>query len=198
MTIKRYFRLFVLALIIGLSAWAIMATNRAATFKNEASRLEQNLIASTFEVQQLKTKLGESMVQVDGLTVTAAEFKHINKKLTADLDNMKIKLKNAQGVVHIQMQYDVQIDTIFLDTLSKPKAFYYKDNWVGIKGYYNENDRFKIDSLDLIVKDDMTIVPIVEGKWWQCRKKWRVAVRIQSKNPYNYIDKVEYYKFIKK
>ena len=198
MTIKTYFRLFVLALIVVLSTWAIIATNRAANFKNEASRLEQNLIASTFEVKQLKTKLGEKMVQVDGLTVTASEFKQINKKLAADLDNMKVKLKNAQGVVHIQMQYDVQLDTIFLDTLSKPKAFYYKDNWVGIKGYYNENDRFKIDSLDLIVKDDMTIVPIIEGKWWQCKRKWRVAVKIQSKNPYNLIDKVEYYKFIKK
>ena len=198
MTIKTYFRLLVLALIVGLSAWAIIATTRAAKFKNEASRLEQNLIASTFEVKQLKTKLGEKMVQVDGLTVTASEFKQINKKLTVDIDNMKVKLKNAQGVVHIQMQYDVQLDTIFLDTLSKPKAFFYKDNWVGVKGYYNENDLFKIDSLDLIIKDDMTIVPIVEGKWWQCKRKWRVAVKIQSKNPYNYIDKVEYYKFIKK
>ena len=90
MTIKTYFRLFVLALIIGLSAWVIIATNRAANFKKEAYRLDQNLIASNFEVQQLKTKLGETLVRVDGLAVTASEFKQINKKLTADLDNMKI------------------------------------------------------------------------------------------------------------
>ena len=198
MTIKTCFRLFVLALIVGLSTWAIIATNRATNFKKEASRLEQNLIASAFEVQQLKTKLGEKMVQFNGLTVTADEFKQINGKLAAELDNMKIKLKNAQGVVTIQHHYSVKVDTIYLDTISPVKYFFYKNDWIGVKGYYNSDVRYKIDSLDLTIIDDLTLVPILEGKWWQCRKKWRVAVRIKSNNPYNEIDKVEYYKFIKK
>ena len=197
MTIKTYFRLFVLALIIGLSTWAVIATNRAAKYREESNRLEQNLIASSFEVKELKTKLGEKMVQVNGLTVTAKEFKQINGKLAQDLDNMKIKLKNAQGVVTIQHHYSVELDTIYLDTISPVKSFYYKNDWIGVKGYYSPDVRYKVDSLDLTIIDDLTIVPIIEGKWWQCRKKWRVAVRIKSNNPYNEIDKIQYYKFIK-
>ena len=197
MTIKTYFRLFVLALIIGLSTWAIIATNRAAKYREESNRLEQNLIASSFEVKELKTKLGEKMVQVSGLTVTAKEFKQINGKLAQDLDNMKIKLKNAKGVVTIQHHYSVDLDTIYLDTISPVKYFYYKNDWIGVKGYYDPDVRYKVDSLDLTIVDDLTIVPIIEGKWWQCRKKWRIAVRIKSNNPYNEIDKVQYYKFIK-
>ena len=197
MTIKTYFRLFVLALIIGLSTWAIIATNRAAKYREESNRLEQNLIASSFEVKELKTKLGEKMVQVSGLTLTAKEFKQINGKLAQDLDNMKIKLKNAQGIVTIQHHYCVELDTIYLDTISPVKSFYYKNDWIGVKGYYSPDVRYKVDSLDLTIIDDLTIVPIIEGKWWQCRKKWRVAVRIKSNNPYNEIDKIQYYKFIK-
>ena len=197
MTIKTYFRLFVLALIIGLGAWAVIATNRAAKYLEESNRLEQNLIASTFEVKELQTKLNEKMVQVSGLTVTAKEFKQINGKLAAELDNMKIKLKNAQGVVTVQHHYSVKVDTIYLDTISPVKSFFYKNDWIGVKGYYNSDVRYKIDSLDLTIIDDLTLVPIIEGKWWQCRKKWRVAVRIKSNNPYNEIDRVQYYKFIK-
>ena len=197
MTIKTYFRLFVLALIIGLSTWAAIATNRASRYREESNRLEQNLIASSFEVKELKTKLGEKMVQVSGLTVTAKEFKQINGKLAQDLDNMKIKLKNAQGIVTIQHHYCVELDTIYLDTISPVKSFYYKNDWIGVKGYYSPDVRYKVDSLDLTIIDDLTIVPIIEGKWWQCRKKWRVAVRIKSNNPYNEIDKIQYYKFIK-
>ena len=197
MTIKTYFRLFVLAIIVVLSAWAVIATNRAAKYREESDRLEQNLIASTFEVKELKTKLGEKMVQVNGLTVTADEFKQINGKLAQDLDNMKIKLKNAQGVVTVQHHYSVKVDTIYLDTISPVKSFFYKNDWIGVKGYYNSDVRYKIDSLDLTIIDDLTLVPIIEGKWWQCRKKWRVAVRIKSNNPYNEIDRVQYYKFIK-
>ena len=197
MTIKTYFRLFVLTLIIGLSTWAVIATNRAAKYREESNRLEQNLIASTFEVKELKTKLNEKMVQVSGLTVTAKEFKQINGKLAAELDNMKIKLKNAQGVVTVQHHYSVKVDTIYLDTISPVKSFFYKNDWIGAKGYYNKDERYKIDSLDMTITDDLTLVPIIEGKWWQCRKKWRVAVRIKSNNPYNEIDRVQYYKFIK-
>ena len=197
MTIKTYFRLFVLTLIIGLSTWAVIATNRAAKYREESNRLEQNLIASTFEVKELQTKLNEKMVQVSGLTVTAKEFKQINGKLAAELDNMRIKLKNAQGVVTVQHHYSVKVDTIYLDTISPVKSFFYKNDWIGVKGYYNKDVRYKIDSLDMTIIDDLTLVPIIEGKWWQCRKKWRVAVRIKSNNPYNEIDRVQYYKFIK-
>ena len=197
MTIKTYFRLFVLTLIIGLSTWAVIATNRAAKYREESNRLEQNLIASTFEVKELQTKLNEKMVQVSGLTVTAKEFKQINGKLAAELDNMRIKLKNAQGVVTVQHHYSVKVDTIYLDTISPVKSFFYKNDWIGVKGYYNKDVRYKIDSLDMTIIDDLTLVPIIEGKWWQCRKKWRVAVRIKSNNPYNEIDKIQYYKFIK-
>lgn len=197
MTIKTYFRLFVLALIVALSAWAVIATNRAAKYLEESNRLEQNLIASTFEVKELKTKLNEKMVQVSGLNITTNEFKQINSKLAAELDNMRIKLKNAQGIVTIQHHYSVELDTIYLDTISTVKSFYYKNDWVGVKGYYNKDKRYKIDSLDMTITDDLTLVPIIEGKWWQCRKKWRVAVRIKSNNPYNEIDRIQYYKFIK-
>lgn len=197
MTPKGYFRLFVLALIIALSTWALIATKAAKNSREDAQRYYENLLGATSELQKLETKLGEAQYRVKGLTVERNEFKQLNDSLAQRVKDLGIKLKKAESVVRLEVRYEVDIDTLYLDTLPSPKAFGYIDEWVNVKGFFNEVDRFKIDSLNFALKDDIIIVPTVEGKWWQCRKKWKIAVRIHSKNPYNRIDRIEYYKFKK-
>ena len=198
MTLKNYLRLGVLLLIIVLGSWALIATKRAQSLQAEAARQETNFLNSAFEITHLKTKLGEKAAQVNGLTVTTKELEQVNASLAKRITDLGVKLKHAQLAIKIVMQYETTIDTLFLDTLSRPHSFGYADKWIRLKGFYNEQNRYKIDSLQLGIKDDILIVPTVEGKWWQCRKKWRIAVRIHSENPYNTIDKIEYYKFTKK
>ena len=198
MTIKGYFRIAVAAIVIGLAFWAFVATKAAKNSRNDAQRYYENLLASNFEVQKLQTKTGELQYKVSGMNLERDEFEEISDSLTQRVKELAIKLKKAESVVHIVTEYCVRIDTFYIDTISPIKSFSYSDNWVDVKGFFNDSDRYRIDSLNLRVTDDVIIVPTVEGKWWQRRKKWKIAVRIQSKNPYNEVDRLEYFKFVKR
>ena len=198
MTIKGYFRIAVAAIVIGLAFWAFVATKAAKNSRNDAQRYYENLLASNFEVQKLQTKTGELQYKVSGMNLERDEFEEISDSLTQRVKDLAIKLKKAESVVHIVTEYCVRIDTFYIDTLSPIKSFRYSDEWVDVKGFFNDADRYRIDSLTLRVTDDIIIVPTVEGKWWQRRKKWKIAVRIQSKNPYNEVDRLEYFKFVKR
>ena len=198
MTIKGYFRIAVTAIIIGLALWAFVATKAAKNSRNDAQRYYENLIASGFEMQKLETELGEAQYKVKGMVVERNEFEEISDSLAQRVKDLAIKLKKAESVVHIVTEYCVQIDTFYVDTVSPIKSFSYSDKWVDVMGFFNDSDRYQIDSLNLRVTDDVIIVPTVEGKWWQCRKKWKIAVRVQSKNPYNEVDRLEYFKFVKR
>lgn len=198
MTIKEYFRLAVTAIIIGLALWAFVATKAAKNSRNDAQRYYENLLASSFEVQKLQTKTGELQYKVSGMNLERDEFEEISDSLAQRVKDLAIKLKKAESVVHIVTEYSVRIDTFYIDTVSPIKSFSYSDKWVAIKGFFNNSDKYLIDSLNLRVTDDVIIVPTVEGKWWQCRKKWKIAVRMQSKNPYNEVDRLEYFKFVKR
>ena len=198
MTIKGYFRLAVTASIIGLALWAFVATKAAKNSRNDAQRYYENLLAANFEVQKLQTKTGELQYKISGMNIERDEFEEINDSLAQRVKDLAIKLKKAESVVHIVTEYSVRIDTFYIDTVSPIKSFSYSDKWVDVMGFFNDSDRYRIDSLNLRVMDDIIIVPNVEGKWWQNRKKWKIAVRIQSKNPYNEVDRLEYFKFVKR
>ena len=198
MTIKGYLRIAVAAIVIGLAFWAFVATKAAKNSRNDAQRYYENLLASNFEVQKLQTKTGELQYKVSGMNLERDEFEEISDSLTQRVKELAIKLKKAESVVHIVTEYCVRIDTFYIDTISPIKSFSYSDNWVDVKGFFNDSDRYRIDSLNLRVTDDLIIVPTVEGKWWQCRKKWKIAVRVQSKNPYSEVDRLEYFKFVKR
>ena len=197
MTPKNYFRLFVFTLIIVLGSWALIATKAAKNSRNDAQRYYENLIASGFEVQKLETKLGEAQYRVKGMIVERDEFLDLNDSLARRAKELGVKLKKAESIIKIETKYDIKIDTFYLDTIKPLKTFSYSDEYLSVKGFFNEADRYAIDSLLLALRDDIIVVPTVEGKWWQSRKKWKIAVRIHSKNPYSSIDRLEYYKFKK-
>lgn len=197
MTIKGYFRIAVAAIVIGLAFWAFVATKAAKNSRNDAQRYYENLLASNFEVQKLETKLGEAQYRVKGMIVERDEFRDLNDSLARRVKELGVKLKKAESVVKIETKYDIKIDTFYLDTIKPLKTFNYSDEYLSVKGFFNEADRYAIDSLLLSLRDDIIVVPTIEGKWWQSRRKWKIAVRIHSKNPYNTIDRLEYYKFKK-
>ena len=197
MTIKEYFRIAVTAIVIGLAFWAFVATKAAKNSRNDAQRYYENLLASNFEVQKLETKLGEAQYRVKGMIVERDEFRDLNDSLARRVKELGVKLKKAESVVKIETKYDIKIDTFYLDTIKPLKTFNYSDEYLSVKGFFNEADRYAIDSLLLSLRDDIIVVPTIEGKWWQSRRKWKIAVRIHSKNPYNTIDRLEYYKFKK-
>ena len=197
MTIKGYFRIAVAAIVIGLAFWAFVATKAAKNSRNDAQRYYENLLASNFEVQKLETKLGEAQYRVKGMIVERDEFRDLNDSLARRVKELGVKLKKAESVVKIETKYDIKIDTFYLDTIKPLKTFNYSDEYLSVKGFFNEADRYAIDSLLLSLRDDIIVVPTIEGKWWQSQRKWKIAVRIHSKNPYNTIDRLEYYKFKK-
>ena len=197
MTIKGYFRIAVAAIVIGLAFWAFVATKAAKNSRNDAQRYYENLLASNFEVQKLETKLGEAQYRVKGMIVERDEFRDLNDSLARRVKELGVKLKKAESVVKIETKYDIKIDTFYLDTIKPLKTFSYSDEYLSVKGFFNEADRYAIDSLLLSLRDDIIVVPTIEGKWWQSQRKWKIAVRIHSKNPYNTIDRLEYYKFKK-
>ena len=197
MTIKGYFRIAVAAIVIGLAFWAFVATKAAKNSRNDAQRYYENLLASNFEVQKLETKLGEAQYRVKGMIVERDEFRDLNDSLARRVKELGVKLKKAESVVKIETKYDIKIDTFYLDTIKPLKTFNYSDEYLSVKGFFNEADRYAIDSLLLSLRDDIIVVPTIEGKWWQSRRKWKIAVRIHSKNPYSSIDRLEYYKFKK-
>ena len=197
MTIKGYFRIAVTAIVIGLAFWAFVATKAAKNSRNDAQRYYENLLASNFEVQKLETKLGEAQYRVKGMIVERDEFRDLNDSLARRVKELGVKLKKAESVVKIETKYDIKIDTFYIDTIQQFKTFSYSDEYLSVKGFFNEADRYAIDSLLLSLRDDIIVVPTIEGKWWQSRRKWKIAVRIHSKNPYNTIDRLEYYKFKK-
>lgn len=197
MTIKGYFRIAVAAIVIGLAFWAFVATKAAKNSRNDAQRYYENLLASNFEVQKLETKLGEAQYRVKGMIVERDEFRDLNDSLARRVKELGVKLKKAESVVKIETKYDIKIDTFYIDIIQQFKTFSYSDEYLSVKGFFNEADRYAIDSLLLSLRDDIIVVPTIEGKWWQSRRKWKIAVRIHSKNPYNTIDRLEYYKFKK-
>ena len=197
MTIKGYFRIAVAAIVIGLAFWAFVATKAAKNSRNDAQRYYENLLASNFEVQKLETKLGEAQYRVKGMIVERDEFRDLNDSLARRVKELGVKLKKAESVVKIETKYDIKIDTFYIDIIQQFKTFSYSDEYLSVKGFFNEADRYAIDSLLLSLRDDIIVVPTIEGKWWQSQRKWKIAVRIHSKNPYNTIDRLEYYKFKK-
>ncbi len=196
----KYGVIFIMLLSIGLSSY--YGIKHYLKIIDENSRLKNNFSNSQFELDSVKNKNGEYHVVVGGLVLEKNELKDFNFELTEEIKKLNIKLKNVGTITKIEYVYVYDIDTIIIEKLSDSifRASY-KDEWLELsqKVYtFNLGKDIKIDSVNINIKDGLTIVEEVEYKgWWFWKKAKGVKLHIDSENPHLNIHRTEYYKIQK-
>jgi hypothetical protein len=148
------------------------------------------------ENQSYRTKNGEIALQNNLLKVTRKELKESNNQLIAEIENLKIKIKNVQTINSTATQTNIEIKTEIRDSIiyeksidtiyvNQVKTFTYTDNWSKITGL------IEIDSISLNYSTHDTIINVLSKgnrkKWWKVWEKRPIIQTVTNKNPHSKI-----------
>lgn len=169
----------------------------------EASRLALNQEALLRDLDTARAENGHLMASVDALTLRRDELEGLLPKYAAEVANLKLKLKNVQGVASVETSTAVQVvavhDTVFVQQ-EAPKAaagrrYRFRDAWV------NAAVDIVGDSahLELTARDSLTVVAHREPRKCLFRRKGKVTrYTVSPASPYTKIDGISFVEVVDK
>lgn len=164
-------------------------------FKERGKRevAEQNVIAAMSDLKTYKSKNDELITEVQGLRLNVSDLKKVNSELANDLDDMKVKLKNATSISKIETSFDyINKDTIIAEEIPSPgiplvedKRFSIQNESIDLSFIVRDCSAILPESLLLSIKNSQSIVTDVTYKgWWLWRKATGVNLKIKNSNRY--------------
>ena len=168
----------------------------------EASRLALNQEALLRDLDTARAENGHLMASVDALTLRRDELEGLLPKYAAEVANLKLKLRDVQGVASVETSTAVQVvavhDTVFVQQ-EAPKAagrrYRFRDAWV------NAAVDIVGDSahLELTARDSLTVVAHREPRKCLFRRKGKVTrYTVSPASPYTKIDGVSFVEVVEK
>lgn len=166
-------------------AWALIEMRSA---RGDARRCEASLRSAVSLTRHYYTRdsLGAACRAAQYRTI--AELRTERADLTAELENMRVRLKRAESVTRVatETEYCIVLDTVFVTVRDTVRpAMRYADTWL--------TAQLVGDSLTIRTRDSLTVVMHSRRRrflFWTWRK-YSGEVSVASRNPHNTILGVE-------
>lgn len=129
--------------------------NKVQRQKAEIERLDTNIEAINSEAVRFKTKAGKDAETVQALTLKRDELELFNSRLTEQVANLRLKLRDVKAVHTIESE--LRIDTVLVTEKTEVPnqyKFSYDDSWNKISGVVSPDttklEFSSVDTLDII------------------------------------------------
>ncbi len=129
--------------------------NKVERQKAEIERLDTNIEAINSEAVRLKTKAGKDAETVQALSLKRDELELFNSRLTEQVANLRLKLRDVKAVHTIESE--LRIDTVLVTEKTEVPnqyKFSYDDSWNKISGVVSPDttklEFSSVDTLDVI------------------------------------------------
>ncbi len=173
---------------IALIGTASLSMRSCQKQKQEREVAERNLEALASDIEKYQTKSGEDAVIIQGLEIDKNSLSKINAELAKDLEDTKVKLKNAKAVIRVKTEYKYRnikdtIPVYISDSITKvniDEPFLKLNLEVD-----NQRNAINPEKLTLIIPNKQDIISEIKYKgWWIFKKKRGVQVTVVNSNPY--------------
>lgn len=182
-------------ILILLTTVAVLFVNNKS-LRTENTRLANNNRVLTADVDTFRTRLGQSVAQVESLNLTLEEFKQQNSSLAEHAQMLELKLRRINSYSINAMQSSVQFTVPLQTSLELPnnasvKQFVWNDTWNRVEGEVSP-DSIKcsvkhIDTLDQIIYR-------VPKKFWFIKYGTKAIKQVVTLRDTN--SKIEYSRYI--
>lgn len=165
-------------LVMGLIILTIISVKQCRSLQKsgkENDRLENNIKNINQDLNVQKTKSGKLMYSVNSLTLKKDEIELYNKKLKGELSDMKIKLKNVQTVLNLNLGYSRIVDTIKSEKIITE----YINNQLVLNTKNIERYNFKLDDKESYISGNINIPYKIDST---SVNKYKILD--ESKNPF--------------
>lgn len=204
--IKKPITWVILALVTAIGVIGIQAA-LIKKHKAEISRLEMNQEALLTDVQYYEDSNGDLVATVNALTLRRDELENLIPSYAAEIEDLKLKLKNVNTLAHVSMETKAEIHTPTFqlpppaplqpmerpDTLPPtPYQFSYEDTWITVTGtvYPDSTSNVQIEC-----RDSLTLVAHKTKK--RCLRKSKIIkYDVTSSSPYSTITDLGYIELI--
>lgn len=129
--------------------------NKVGRQKAEIERLDTNIEAINSEAVRFKTKAGKDAETVQALTLKSNELELFNSRLTKQVSDLRLKLRDVKAVHTIESE--LRIDTVVVTEKTEVPnqyKFSYDDSWNKISGVVSPDttklEFSSVDTLDVI------------------------------------------------
>lgn len=128
----------ILALMAALSVCAVQRS-RIGRITRENERYSANQTALLTEMKTLETENGDLMNQVQTVTLQRDEVKELLPKYESELKNLRIRLKDAEALAHVNTETIVEVEVPAKEVIkyvqvrdSTARLFHWSDDWVTV------------------------------------------------------------------
>ena len=156
--------------------------------KQERRIAERNIEALVADIERYKTESGKDAVVIQGLEIGKRSLSKINAELAKELEDTKVKLKNARSAVQIKTEYKYRnikdtIPVYISDSITKVNI---NEPFLRLSlEIDNKKDVINPDKLTLHIPNKQIIAPEFKYKgWWIFKKKRGVQITVVNSNPY--------------
>jgi len=191
----------VISILLVLGVGYLYKENKKLKLDNE--RVSNNFQNSQFLVDSMRTKSGQLEFFSKGVTLKVDELSQFNQKLVSDIEDMKLKINDLDGIATVNYNYNYFndsskitkiTDTTFINTFT--------DKWLSMKEkltIYNYGKNLRADSLNIGLTDSLLMPFQIDYKrvWIFWKRPIGVTVFVKSNNPHFSVNKIEYIKLIK-
>ena len=180
------------AISLVLASFSFFMFNRNKQLKSDVQQQKNNVEILNKNYKTYKTAFGQSVAEGYALKYTLEEFENYEERLTKEISDLNLKLKNVKSTITTETKIVIQkrVETVYIDSV---KCFNFEDKWNKVSGCFTERD--SVD-LNLVVRDSLDIIPSIVPKhrflWWTWGVK-AVKINVISQNPYS---EFEYLKYI--
>lgn len=126
--------------------------NKVQRQKAEIERLDTNIEAINSEAVRFKTKAGKDAETVQALTLKRDELELFNSRLTKQVSDLRIKLRDVKAAHTIETE--LRIDTVVITektNVPNQYKFKYADNWNKITGVVSpDSTKLEFNSVDTL------------------------------------------------
>lgn len=126
--------------------------NKVERQKAEIERLDTNIEAINSEAVRFKTKAGKDAETVQALTLKRDELELFNSRLTKQVSDLRIKLRDVKAAHTIETE--LRIDTVVITEKTNVPNHYkfkYADNWNKITGVVSpDSTKLEFNSVDTL------------------------------------------------
>ena len=126
--------------------------NKVQRQKAEIERLDTNIEAINSEAVRFKTKAGKDAETVQALTLKRDELELFNSRLTKQVSDLRIKLRDVKAAHTIETE--LRIDTVVITEKTNVPNHYkfkYADNWNKITGVVSpDSTKLEFNSVDTL------------------------------------------------
>lgn len=148
---------------------------------------ERNITALRSVMEYFKTENGISAAKIQGLELNLNSFKKLYADTYAEAKDLKVKLKNATGVIQYKtvIKYQNKDSIVYIPDVSG-KKYQIRDSLISADVITTGDSLIKPGNFIInSISNKTTIVPSIEYKgWWLWKKPKGVYLTIGNTNPF--------------